>query len=153
MVAERVESFILELITKTQAGKLEWKVINKINTWKKIKGQIEKEIDLKEYFIEESKSYGIKKSEGYVMLLNLQYNNTPVFAPVLDKYHLFIKINDDFSPQNISDYDYQGYKDLLIKLIEAIETKENKEYIMPDCMYDFFEKILEEDKNGNIVNE
>lgn len=145
MVAEHVENFILGLITKTQDGKLKWKVVDKIDTWEKIKRHIEKEIDLKEYFINESKSYGINKSGGYVMLLNLQYSNAPVFSPALDKYDLFIKINDDFIPQNISNYDYQGYKDLLLQLIEAIEMKENEEYIMPDCMYDFFEKILEED--------
>lgn len=153
MIAEHVENFILKLIMNTKEGKLKWKVIDRINTWEKIKRQIGKEIDLKGYFINESKSYGINKCGGYVMLLNLQYSNAPVFSPALDKYFLFIKINDDFSPQNISDYDYQGYKDLLLELIEAIEMKENEEYVMPDDMYDFFEKILEEDENGSIINE
>lgn len=153
MVAEHVENFILGLIMKTQGGKLKWKTVDKINIWKKMKRQIEKEIDLKGYFINESKSYGINKSGGYVMLLYLQYSNAPVFSPALDKYDLFIKINDDLFPQNVSDYDHQGYKDLLLKLIETIEMKENEEYIMPDCMYDFFEKILEDDENGNIINE
>ncbi len=153
MVAERVENFILELVEKTRGGRLKWKVIDKINTWGNIKRQIEKEIDLKGYFINESKSYGINKCGGFVMLLNLQYSNAPVFSLALDKYVLFIKINEDFLPQNISDYDHQGYKDLLLELIEAIEMKENEEYIMPDCMYDFFEKILEEDENGRITNE
>ena len=153
MVAEYVENFILELIMKTQGGKLKWKTVDKIDTWETIKRQIEKEIDLKGYFINESKSYGINKSGGYVMLLNLQYSNAPVFSPALDKYNLFIKINDVFSPKNVSDYDHQGYKDLLLELIGTIEMKKNEEYIMPDCMYVFFEKILEEDEDGNIINE
>lgn len=153
MIDEHVENFILELIKKTQSGKLKWKVIDKFDAWEKIKKQIEKEIDLKGYFINESKSYGINKSGGYVMLLNLQYSNAPVFSPALDKYDLVIIINDDFFPQNVSDYDYQGYKNLLLELIETIEMKEKEAHIMPDCMYDFFEKILEEDENGNIINE
>jgi len=145
MVAECVENFILKLVKKTQEGRVKWKVIDKINTWEKIKRQIEKEVDLKGYFINEFKSYGINKCGGYVMLLNLQYSNAPIFSPALDKYVLFIKINEDFLPENISDYDYQGYKDLLLELIKAIEMKENEKYIMPDCMYEFFEKVLEED--------
>lgn len=59
---------------------------------RKDKKEIEKEIDLKGYFINESKSYGINKSGGYVMLLNFQYSNASVFSPVLDKYNLFINI-------------------------------------------------------------
>ena len=153
MIAEHVENFILGLIMKTQGGKLKWKVVDKIDTWEKIKKQIEKEIDLKGYFINESQSYGIKKFGGYVMLLNLQYSNAPVFSPALDKYDLFIKINDDFFLQNVSDYDDQGYKDLLLELIGIIKMREKEKCIMPDSMYDFFKKILEEDENGNIINE
>lgn len=153
MVAEHVENFIRELIKKTENGKLKWKIIDKFDAWEIIKRQIEKEIDLKDYFINDTKSYGICKSGGYVMLLNVQYGNAPVFSPVLDKYVLFIKINDDFLPQNLSGYDWQCYKDLLLELIEAIETKENEAYNMPDCMYDFFEKILEEDENGRTIDE
>lgn len=153
MIAERVEHFILELISKTQDGMIRWKAIDTIDTWEKIKRQIEKEIDLKGYFINESKSYGINKCGGYVMLLNLQYSNAPVFSPALDKYSLFIKINDAFFPQNIFDNDHQGDKELLIALIEAIEMKEYEEYIMPDCMYDFFKRILGEDENGRTINE
>ena len=60
MVAEHVETFILRLIIKTKGGKLKWKIVDKIDKWEKIKRQIEKEIDLKGYFINESKSYGIQ---------------------------------------------------------------------------------------------
>lgn len=153
MITEHVKNFIVELIKKTESGKLKWKVIDKLDTWELIKRQIEKEIDLKDYFINDAKSYGMNKSGGYVILLNVQYGNAPIFSPVLDKYILFIKINDDFLPQSLSDYDEQGYKDLLLELIEAIETKENEAYNIPDCMYSFFEKILEEDENGRTINE
>lgn len=153
MIAEHIENFMLELVNKTQDGSIRWKAIDKIDTWEKIRKQIEKEIDLKGYFINESRSYGINKSGGYVMLLNLQYSNALVFSPALDKYSLFIKINNDFLPQNIFDSDHQGDKELLIALIEAIEMQEWDEYIMPDCMYDFFKRVLEEDEDGNIINE
>lgn len=141
-MAEHVENFILGLKEKTQSGGIEWKVINKLSAWKDIKKEIDKEIGLDGYFINESKSYGINKCDGYVMLLNLQYSKALVFSPALDKYVLFIKINDDFLPQNISNYDHQEYKDLLLELFETIEMKENEKYTMPDCMYDFFEKFL-----------
>lgn len=153
MMAEHVENFILELIKKTQSGGIEWKVINKLYAWKNIKKEIEKEIGLDGYFINESNSYGINKCGGHVMLLNLRYSKALVFSPALDKYVLFIKINDDFLPENISKYDHQEYKDLLLKLFETIEMKEKEKYIMPDCMYDFFEKFLEEDKNGRTIDE
>ena len=156
MVAERIENFIKGLIKKTESGELKWKAVDKVDTWEMIKKQIKeaKDINLEDYFINDAKSYIIKKNDGYVIVLNVQYGNAPVFSSALDKYILFIKINDEFIPQNLSAYDNtQGYSDLLLELIGSIEVKKNETCNMPDCMYDFFEKILGEDKNGRTIDE
>lgn len=155
MIAEYVENRIIELINKTKEGVLKWKSVDKIYEWAEIKKQIEKtkEVDLKDYFIDDTKSYYVYKNGGYIMVLNIRYGNAPVFSPVLDKYILVIKINIDFMPQNLSNYDCQGYKNLLEELVTEIEYQMNEEYNMPDCLYNFFEKILGEDENGRIINE
>lgn len=154
MIAEQIENFIIGLIEKTQKGSLKWKAVEKINAWKEMKEQIQQTIrdDLKDYFIEDSKSYYINKSNGYVMVLNVRYGNAPVFSDALDKYILIVKINDDLLPENLSKHDWQGYKNLLQELTDEIEFQRNEEYIMPDCMYEFFGKVLGEDENGRIID-
>lgn len=155
MIAEHIENVIMEMIEKTKNGVLKWKLVDKIDDWETVKKQIEKakEVDLKDYFIDDEKSYVVCKSGGYVMALNIRYGNAPVFSPALDKYILVVKINADLMPENLSNYDSQGYKDLLQELVEAIEDQKNEEYIMPDCLYNFLEKVLGEDEDGRIINE
>lgn len=155
MVAEQVEIFISGLIEKTRTRKLKWKSIDDLENWETIKKQIIKtrEVNLDDYFVDDEKSYGIYKNGGYVMVLRLQYGNAPVFSAALYKYILVIKINDDFLPQNITDYDCEGYKDLLQELIKAIEYQKGDQCTMPDCMYEFFGKILGEDENGKLIDE
>lgn len=155
MVSEHVENFILELVKKTKSGKLKWKEVDKIDAWETIKKQIEKEkiVDLKGYFINADNSYGISKYGGYVIVLNARYSNSSIFSSALDKYLLFIKINDELLPENLTSYDCQGYKKLLQKLINVIKVKEKELYNMPDCMYEFFEKFLGEDENDRITDE
>lgn len=155
MGGEQVEEFISGLIKKTKKGTLNWKEMDKLDNWKIIKEEIEisKEINLKDYFIEGKKSYVISKCGGYVILLKLQYGNASVFSSALDKYILVIKISEEFLPINLSAYDVQGYKDSLKELIDIIETKKYEKIDMPDRMYEFFEMILEDDKNGRTIYE
>lgn len=155
MIAEYIENFIIKITSKTEIGTIKWKTVDKIEDWEKIKKEIEKskEVDLRDYFIDDTKSYCVCKRGGYVLVLNIRYGNAPVFSPALDKYILVIKINADFMPENLSNYDWQGYKSSLQKLIETIDYQINEEYIMPDCLYDFLEKILGEDEDGSIINE
>lgn len=155
MVSENIKNFIWELIKKTESGNLKWREVDKIDAWETIKKQIEKEKidDLKGYFINADNSYGIRKCGGYVILLNAKYSNSSIFSSALDKYLLFIKINDELLPENLSSYDCQGYRELLQRLIKVIKNKEKELYNMPDCMYEFFEKILGEDENDRITDE
>ena len=155
MMAERIENFIFNLIEKTEAGEIKWKTVDEVRPWRTIKRQIEKseEIDLKDYFIDDARSYCASRSRGHVMVLNIRYGNAPVFSPALDKYVLIIKINDEMTPQNLSAYDAEGYKDLLQDLLDAIEFQKNEENIMPDCMYDFFDRFIGEDENGRIIDQ
>lgn len=154
VVADNIEIFINGLIHETRRKNLKWKRVSKIKEWVKLKKEIEstKEVDLKDYFIDTSKSYCITQNEGYVMILNIRYGNAPVFSPALDKDVLVIKINEDFLPQNLSLYDVDGYKDLLKELVDVIERQINVEHLMPDCMYEFFRHVLGEDKDGRIVD-
>lgn len=155
MMADYIENTIERMISKTQNGVLKWKAVDKIDDWENVKRQIErtKEVNLKDYFIDDSKSYGVYKNGGYVLVLNIRYGNAPVFSPALDMYILVVKINADLLPENLSNYDCKGYKDLLYYLVESIEQQKNEEYIMPDCLYDFLDKILGEDEDGRIINE
>lgn len=154
MVADRIETFIKGLINETRNENLKWKRVSKIKEWEKLKIEIEctKEVDLKDYFIDDTKSYCITKSEGYVMVLNIRYGNAPVFSPALDKDVLVIKINEEFLPQNLSLYDVDGYKDLLKELVVVIEHQINVEYLMPDCMYEFFKYVVGENEDGRTVD-
>lgn len=154
VVADNIEIFINGLINETRRKNLKWKRVSKIKEWEKLKKEIEsaKEVDLKDYFIDASKSYCITQNEGYVMVLNIRYGNAPVFSPALDKDVLVIKINEDFLPQNLSLYDVDGYKDLLKELVDVIERQINVEHLMPDCMYEFFRHVLGEDKDGRTVD-
>lgn len=155
MMAEHIENTIVRMIDKTQNGVLKWKSVDKIDEWESVKRQIErtKEVNLKDYFIDDSKSYGVYKNGGYVLVLNIRYGNAPVFSPALDMYILVVKINEDLLPENLSNYDCKGYKDLLHELVETIEYQKKEEYIMPDCLYDFLDKILGEEEDGRIINE
>ena len=155
MIAEHIENTIVEMIEKTKNGVLKWKPIDKIDKWENVKKQIEKtkEVNLKDYFIDDTKSYAVCKSGGYVMVLNIRYGNAPVFSPALDKYILVVKINADLMPENLSNYDWQGYKDLLQELVKAIEDQRYEEYIMPDCLYNYLAKVLGEDEDGRIIIE
>ena len=146
MMAEHIEIIIEQMIEKTKSEVLKWKSIDKIDGWEDVKKQIEKtkEVNLKDYFIDDTKSYGIRKSGGIVAVLNIRYGNAPIFSSALDKYILVVKINADLMPQNLSRYDVQGYKELLQELVEAIECQRDEEYDMPDCLYEFLEKVLEE---------
>lgn len=155
MIAEHIENVITRMIKKTQNGALKWKSVDKIDNWENVKRQIEgtKEVNLKDYFIDDSKSYGVYKNEGYVLVLNICYGNAPVFSPALDKCILIVKINADIPPHNLSNYDCEEYKNLLHELVEAIEHQKNEEYIMPDCLYDFLDKIIGEGGDGRIINE
>lgn len=147
MMAEHVENFIYGLIEKTRSNTLKWISVEKIDEWEKIKKQIQqsKEVNLKDYFIDDIKSYCISKSSGYVLLLNIRYGNAPVFSPALDKYILVVKINEDIMPENLSNYDFQGYQSLLLELLEEIEFQKSEECNMPDSLYMFFDKILGDD--------
>ncbi len=155
MMAEHIENKIVEMIEKTKNGALRWKPVDKIDDWEYVKKQIEKtkEVNLMDYFIDDTKSYAICKDGGYVLVLNIRYGNAPVFSPALDKYILVVKINADLMPENLSNFDRQGYKELLKELVEAIEYQRNEEYIMPDCLCDFLEKVLGEDADGGVINE
>lgn len=154
MIADRIETFIIGLISETRKENLKWKRVSKIKEWEILKKEIERttEVDLKDYFIDDTRSYCINKSEGYVMVLNIRYGNAPVFSPALDKDVLVIKINEDFSPQNLSLYDMDGYKELLKVLVDSIEHQINIEYLMPDYMYEFFSDVLGENKNGRTAD-
>lgn len=155
MMAEHIENVITRMINKTQNGVLKWKSVGKYDDWENVKRQIErtKEVNLKDYFIDDSKSYGVYKNGGYVLVLNICYGNAPVFSPALNKYILIAKINADLPPQNLSNCDCEGYKNLLHELVESIEHQKKEEYNMPDCLYDFLDKILGEDEDGRIINE
>lgn len=155
MMAEYIENVIARMIYKTKNGVLNWKSVGKIDDWENVKKQIErtKEVNLKDYFINDSKSYGVYKNGGYVLVLNICYGNAPVFSPALDMYIFVVKINADLPPQNLSDYDREGYKNLLHELVESIEHQKKEEYTMPDCLYDFLGKILGEDEDGRLINE
>lgn len=154
-MSERIENFIFKLIEKTENGEIKWKGVDEVKAWRTVKRQIQKseEIDLKDYFIDDARSYCASRSGGHVMVLNIRYGNAPVFSPALDKYVLIVKINDELMPQNLSSYDSEGYKDLLRALIDAIEFQKNEENIMPDCMYDFFDRFIGEEENGRITDE
>jgi len=155
MIEEYIENTIAPIIEKTKNGVLKWKSVDKIDDWKNVKKQIEKnkENNLKDYFIDDTKSYALCKSGGCIMVLNIRYGNAPVFSPALDKYILVVKINAEYMPENLSNYDWQEYKDLLQELIESIEYQRNEENIMPDCLYNFFEKMLGENEDGRVINE
>lgn len=156
MIADRIEKFIFDLISKTKKGELEWKCVDKFVEWELIKKEIEKaeEFNLNTYFIDNTKSYCIKKGGGYVMVLHIRYGKAQVFSPALDKYVLIIKMNDDLSPENLSNYNGEnGYKSLLTDLVHEIELQKRPKYDMPEYMYEFFDKVLEEGDNGRITNE
>ena len=155
MIADRIEKFIFDLINKTSKGDLEWKCVDKFVEWELIKKEIERaeEFSLKKYFIDNTRSYCIHKGGGYVIVLHIRYGKAQVFSPALDKYVLIIKMNDDLLPENLSSYGEDGYKNLLINLVQEIELQKHPKYDMPDYMYEFFDKVLEEDDNGRITNE
>lgn len=149
MIADRIEKFILDLISKTGKGDLEWKCVDKFVEWERIKKEIEKteEINLKDYLIDNTRSYCINKGGGYVMVLHIRYGKAQVFSPALDKYVLIIKMNDDLLPENLSNYNGEdGYKSLLMDLINEIELQKCERYSMPEYMYEFFNKILEDNE-------
>lgn len=153
-MAEHIKNTIIEMIKITKNGVIKWIPVDKIEDWEYEKKQIEKtkEVNLKDYFIDDTNSYAFCKDGGYVLVLNIRYGNAPVFSPALDKYILVVKINAALMPENLSDFDGQGYKELLQELVEAIEYQRNEEYIMPDCLYDFLEKVLGEDADGRVIN-
>lgn len=156
MIADRIEKFIFDLINITGKGELEWKYVDKFAEWERIKKEIEKaeELNLKDYLIDNTRSYCINKGGGYVMVLHIRYGKAQVFSPALDKYVLIIKMNDDLLPENLSNYNGEdGYKSLLMDLVKEIELQKRKQYDMPEYMYEFFDKVLEEDDNGRTTNE
>lgn len=144
MVAEQVDRFILGLVERTREGALKWKEAGKIVEWEELKKSIIKSDDFKDYFIDDSKSYVIQKNDGYVFLINTRYGNAPVFSRAFDKYVLFVKINEDLSPQNLSDYlGEKDFQEKMRKLVNEIETKKCEKYEMPQVLYDFMNDILE----------
>lgn len=155
MIAEYIGNTIKKMIEKTQNDVLKWKPVDKIDNWEKVKKQIEKtkEVNLKDYFIDDTKSYAVCESGGYVMVLNIRYGNAPVFSPALDKHILVITINAELMPENLFTYDCQGYREMLQDLVEAIEYQRNEECSMPECLYNFFNKVLGEDGDGRVINE
>ena len=143
MKEERIEKFIEKLIKKTEKKKITWKVLNKIDDWKNIKEEIKviKQEDLKNYFIEENKSYCIVKAGGYVILLRMRYGNASIFSPVLDRYVLLVKINEELYTVNLADYAIDGYDEMIEKLYEIIEQQKRNKYNITDCLNEFLEKI------------
>ena len=155
MVADRIEKFILRLKDKTQERKLRWKVLSQYAEWDRIKEEIEKSVrvNLKNFYIDDEKSYCLNKNNGYVIVLYVRYSKAPIFSPALDKFILLVKLNDDFPPENLSTYNSEdGYNSLLFELIEVIDKQKWEEYRLPEYMYDFFDKILKEDENGRITD-
>ena len=144
MVADYIGNVIEKMIEKTKQGVLKWKPVEKLNEWDHMKHQIIKTRgeNLKYYIIDDTKSYAVHKGEGYVMVLNIRYSNALVFSPALDRYILVVKINDELMPQNLSNYDAQGYRNMLQELVKEIEYQRNKEFEMPECLYNFLEEIL-----------
>lgn len=148
MMADQIERFILKLKDKTQEGEVKWNVLSQFAEWNSIKKEIEKSsrVNLKNYYIDDEKSYCFKRNNGYVIVLYVRYSKAPIFSPALDKCILLVKMNDDFPPENLSTYNSEdGYGNLLIELLKVIDKKKQEEYNLPECMYDFFYQILRKD--------
>ena len=154
MVADQVENFIEELQKRTGSGRLVWKPVNKMEDWENKKHRIEKSdnIELKDYFIEDDQSYVIEKNGAYVMLLRLRYGNASIFSPALDKYILVAQIHEEIPLENLSGYDYEGFEKELEKLLQLVEDKKWEKYEMPDGLHRFFDMILGDENNGDIVD-
>lgn len=144
MMSEQVANFIDGMIDRTEKRKLKWSPLEKFEQWEKVRIEVEKAIELDEYFIDITKSYGIGIGDGYVLIINIRYANAPIFSPALDKYRLIIKINDDYNPENLSAYSSDEFKEELLQLVDIIEQQRNDNYNMPDSMYEFFNKVLGE---------
>lgn len=154
MVADQVESFINGLQERTSNGRLVWNPVSGVEDWEKKKHRIEKskDIELKDYFIEDDQSYVIEKNGAYVMFLRLRYGNAAIFSPALDKYILVAQINEENPLENLSGYDCEGFEKELEKLHQLIEDKKWEQYEMPDDLHRFFDMILEDKDNGDIAD-
>ena len=148
MVADRIEEFISALKDKTQQEQLDWQILSQLPEHNKIKREIEKlgRSSLKNYFIDEEKSYCLYKCRGYVIILYLQYSKAAVFSPSLDRRILLVQISKDFPFQNLSLYNAEdGYDKFLQELSQIIERQRQERDCAPDNLYAFFNKILEEE--------
>lgn len=148
MIADQIERFILDLNCKTQEGELKWKVLAQFTECDRIKKEIEKssKVNLKNFFIDDERSYCLNKGDGYVIVLYVRYSKAPIFSPALDKRFLLVKINDDFPLENLSAYSGEdGYGGLLLELAETIDVQIQEKYSTLEYLHEFFVRMLGED--------
>ena len=79
---------------------------------------------------------------------SVKYGNAVVFSPALDKYLLIAKIHEGMPLENLTKYSSDEYIVQLKQLHEEIQRECYGKYEMPDELYKFLDKILEEDSNG-----
>ena len=147
MVAERIEKFISVLKDKMQQEQWDWQILSQVPEYNKIKRGIEKLVrsSLKNYFIDDEKSYCLNKCGGYVIILYLQYSKADVFSPSLDRRILLVQISKDFPFQNLSLYNAEdGFDESLQELSQIIERQRQERNCFPDDLYVFLNKMLEE---------
>lgn len=143
MLAERTEEFINGLCVKTKAGKVEWKPLRICKEWKRFAEELNQENEkLADFGIDLDNSYFFSKVGGYVFLLEAHYGNKSLFSPAMDKYVLTVKINAMIPFQYLCDSENAEWKPLLEELFQCIF--QNDVYAMPDALYNFMDKVLEE---------
>ena len=118
-MADRIEEFILRLKNKTQEGKLKWKVLSQFSEWDRIKNEIEKStrVNLKNFYIDDEKSYCMNKNNGYVILLYVRYSKAPIFSPALDKCILLVKMNEHNEQTGIGSIIFVDFVLPIIKMV------------------------------------
>ncbi|MCI6064845.1 hypothetical protein MR818_05650 [bacterium] len=147
MVSEHINGFIMQLIEKTEKGQIKWQRIERMPDWYIEKRMLTHMIN-EEYFIDDEESFFIEKEDGYLVFLCVKYGNAVVFSPALDKYLLIAKIHEGMPLENLTKYSSDEYIVQLKQLHEEIQRECYGKYEMPDELYKFLDKILEEDSNG-----
>ena len=146
MISEQIESFIDELLRKTERNELDWRPIVALKEWN---SRVWMDEYIRQGFSKDSihisKSFFLQSGEGYVFLIDILRGNTAETSATEDIVTLMVKINDVLPVDDLSEY-VIFEQDKLRSLQIVIEKYFKQKFTYPDVLYRFFDQVVSTDE-------
>mgnify|MGYP001025816195 FL=1 len=149
MIYEEIDGFTEGLIEKTKMGKLKWMPLSSFHKMRDLDMEFDNgfaSIDFGVNSIRENNSYYFKFNDGYVFLFEIYHGDPEVTSPEMDALALMVKINSAIPIENLSSHmGNEEHQEDLATLKLLVEHYLEEKYCMPDALYKFMQKILNDD--------